>query len=83
MHNRYCAYLVGTPDEYLKLGHPERYEQQKPDAITAETVEYIKNQPLIKAILAGHVHTDFESYITETIPQYITGMITIRQINVE
>ncbi len=82
VHKYQSAYLTGTPDELLKLGTPDRMAQQKPDEITLETIEYIKTQPLIKAILTGHLHRDFESNITDILPQYITGITTIRQINI-
>ncbi len=55
---------------------------QRADAITLETVEYIKAQPNIKAILSGHAHRDFEPPLTENIPQYVTGITTIRQVNI-
>lgn len=77
---RECAYLVDTPEE-LMASYPEyRYRQQKADAITHKTVEYIKNEPMIKAVFAGHMHFDFEGMVTERLPQYVTGLDTIREV---
>ncbi|MBQ0009871.1 MAG: metallophosphoesterase [Ruminococcus sp.] len=77
---RECAYLVDTPEE-LMASYPEyRYRQQKADAITHETVEFIKNEPTIKAIFAGHMHFDFEGMVTDRLPQYVTGLDTIREV---
>ncbi len=79
--NNVAGYLVDAPDELLKLYPPDRYIQQKADKITEETVEYIKTCPSIKAVLSGHMHFDFESMLTEALPQYVTGMTTARVIN--
>ncbi len=54
---------------------------ERADEVTLETIEYIKAQPQIKAILSGHAHRDFEVQLTEALPQYITGITTIRQVN--
>ncbi len=82
LHQHKSAYLTGTPDELLKMGEPSRMIQQKADKPTLKMIEYIKTQSQIKAILTGHLHKDFESNITDTLPQYITGITTIRQINI-
>ncbi len=79
--NRVAGYLVDAPEECLRQYPQDRYIQQKADDITKETVEYIKNQTAVKAILAGHMHYDFECMVKESLPQYITGMTTIRRIN--
>ncbi len=77
-----AAYLVGTPDELISLYEPSRAEQQKPDKATMEFIKYVKEQPLIKCILTGHIHSDFEDRLTETLPQFLTGKSTVRKINV-
>ena len=79
-----AAYMVATPEE-LMTGYSEyRYRQQKADDITLETVEYIKNQPLIKAIFCGHLH-DFvsETQLTENITQYVSNFDNVRLVEVE
>lgn len=78
----FCANIVGTPDEFFGRNNEKRQPVLKPDAATYEMYEYIKEQPLIKAVLAGHLHYDFESMITDKLPQYVTGIDTIRQINI-
>ncbi|MBQ8508907.1 MAG: metallophosphoesterase [Clostridia bacterium] len=75
-----CAYLVATPEELMTNYDEYRFRQQKADAITLETVDYIKNEPLIKALLIGHLHFDYEGSVTETLTQYVTGIGTIRKI---
>ena len=79
-----AAYMVATPEE-LMAGYSEyRYRQQKADEITLETVEYIKNQPLIKAIFCGHLH-DFvsETKLTDNITQYVSNFENVRLVEVE
>ncbi len=74
-----CAYLTAVPKELMK-DYPEyRFRQQLADETTLKTVDYIKKQSLIKAILCGHLHDDFESTVNAK-PQFITGIGTIREI---
>ena len=79
-----AAYMVATPEELMKNYSPDRYRQQKADAITQETVDYIKAQPLIKAIFCGHLH-DFvsETHLTENITQYLSNFDRVRVVEVE
>ena len=68
-----CAYLAGVPDELIADYEPYRYRQQKTDATTAEFLEYVAAEPLIKCILAGHLHVDYDSTFAGRIPQLISG----------
>ncbi len=77
-----CSYLVGVPEEKLRLYPPMRYNQQKPDTVTLETVEYIKSQPLIKAIFAGHLHEQHHTMLTPALPQYIPGIDAMYLVDV-
>lgn len=78
-----AAYMVATPEELMRGYSEYRYRQQKADEITLETVEYIKNQPLIKAIFCGHIH-DFvsETKLTENITQYVSNFDNVRLVEV-
>lgn len=77
-----CAYLTAAPKELMK-DYPEyRYRQQLADKVTIETVEYIKEQKLIKAILCGHLHDDISSRFGDK-PQFITGIGSIREITIK
>ena len=75
-----CGYLVGVPEALMRCYAPDRYEQQLPDAVTLEVMEYIANEPLIKAILAGHLHYNYEGTLAGRIPQIITGCEDIRLV---
>ena len=80
--NPTCSYLVGVPEELTRRYPPDRMEQQTPDAVTLETVDYIRSCPQIRAVFAGHLHCDAETMLTETLPQYVTSMSTARVIQV-
>ena len=67
------TYLVGCDEEHLLPYGEFRAIQQRPDLPTLEMIEYIKNEPAIKAILTGHLHFNFVSDIREGLPQYVTG----------
>ena len=68
-----CTYLVGCDEEHLARYSEFRAVQQRPDAATLRFVEYVKGEPAIKAVLTGHLHFSFESMLTPTLPQFVTG----------
>ena len=68
-----CTYLVGCDEAHLLPYSEFRAVQQRPDAPTRRMIDYIKSEPLIKAILTGHLHFDFVSDIREGLPQFVTG----------
>ncbi len=78
-----CAYLVDVPEELMQDYPPDRFAQQKADDITKETVAYIKNEPLIKAIVAGHIHLNYRGYLTDRIPQITTSCTDIRILEID
>ena len=45
-----------------------------------EQFEFLAKEPLIKYILTGHQHFDFESVYAERVPQTVTGIETARVI---
>ena len=74
------AYLCGVPDELLANYTPNHRDYQAADSITKETVDYIAAEPLIKAILTGHMHYDYESVFADRIPQICTNCTTLRVV---
>ena len=75
-----CSYLVAVPEELMSGYSADRFEQQRADATTLETVEYIKNETQIKAIIAGHLHKDYEGVFADRIPQIVTSCTKLRMI---
>lgn len=51
----------------------DRRVQQKPDDDTLRFIDYVNHEPTIRAILAGHLHFDFEDALPSDIPQIVTG----------
>jgi len=80
MKSKPCAYLLGVPESLMQGYPPDRFEQQKADEITCKALEYIKNQPQIKAIIAGHLHFNYEGMFDEHIPQIVTSRSDVRII---
>ncbi|MBQ6066241.1 MAG: metallophosphoesterase [Clostridia bacterium] len=68
-----CTYLVGCDEEHLLPYSEFRAVQQRPDEPTLRFIDYVKNEPAVRAILTGHLHFSFESLLTPTLPQFVTG----------
>ena len=78
-----CAYLTGVPAEMIGHYDDHRRRQQTPDEVTLRTVEYIRSCPLIRGILAGHVHYSHVARLREDAPQIITAVTDIRIMEVD
>lgn len=78
-----AGYLVATPEEKMSWYSDHRYRQQKADAVTQETYDYIISEPLIKALIVGHIHRNYENVLPSGIPQIMTGCTDIREITVK
>ena len=75
-----CGYLLGVPDELVDGYGSERARQQRADAITGEAIELIKSTPCVRAIIAGHLHRDYENMLTDSVLQLTTDCETVRII---
>lgn len=67
-----CAYMCGTPDGLLG-SDPMRVEQQRANAVTKAFVERLRKEPLVKAILCGHVHCPESDRFSPTAITYVAG----------
>ncbi len=65
-------YLVGAPEECLATYPPDRRAQQTPDEATLRVYDYIMQEPLIKALVVGHMHRNFEEIMPNGVPQITT-----------
>ncbi len=74
------AYLMSVPEEKMRHYSPDRYEQQKEDATTAEAYRFISETRLFKAILCGHLHYDYETVLFGFLPQYVVGVGSAREL---
>ena len=66
------SYLVGCDEDHLPYDEWRAIEI-RPRGVTAEAVDFIRSQPLIKAVLAGHVHFSFVSDLAPGMPQFVTA----------
>lgn len=66
-------YVMAAPSDILARYTPDRIWQQTPDATTLEAVAYIKEEPLIKAVITGHKHVNYVENLREGLPQLVTA----------
>lgn len=67
------AYLMGCDEEHLMTFQEYLAVSQRPNEATEQFVEYVNREKRIKAVLAGHVHFNFESALPGGTMQYVTG----------
>ena len=71
--NHTLGYVTGAPEELIKNYPKYRFEQQRANDVTLEFIDYLKKQPLLKAILCGHLHFPYQERFSETAIQYVAG----------
>jgi len=81
-NERFGDYLMAMPDEILNKLSPVRVSEIKPTATTVEARDYMLSQPLIKAVVAGHMHCDYETPVDSELKQYLIDKNTLREITV-
>ena len=79
---RRYASLVCVPESAMQIYPQKRYEQQKEDAATRRMYDFILTEPLIKLVLCGHIHKNFETALPNGTPQFITGTDTARIVQI-
>ena len=76
-----CAYECGVPDGLVDSWRKEREwpenerwrdrrVQQRSDKATNKFIEYLRAQPLLKAVLTGHTHAFWEERFSSTAVQF-------------
>lgn len=78
----HVAYLMNVPREKMAHYSEYRVRQQLADEVTRQAYEYIIGTPQIKAIITGHIHGDFEDWLTPSLPQYMTDCATLRELRI-
>ena len=66
------SHILGAPEELLAKYPDDRRAQQEADTETNIAIEYIKSEPLIKALITGHTHINHEEPIAPGKMQYTT-----------
>lgn len=49
------------------------YKRQQDDPVTSAFISYLKTEPLLKAILAGHLHITIQDQFSPTATEYVVG----------
>ena len=49
------------------------YKRQQDDPVTSAFIAYLKTEPLLKAILAGHLHITIQEQFSPTATEYVVG----------
>ena len=52
------------------------------DAATMETLEWIRREPLFRAVLAGHIHCNCECRLSAELPQYVISKNDLRLVHI-
>ena len=82
LHNK-CAFLMNVPDELVDLYPEELHYHHRATEVTKAAYKYILEEPLIKAVFAGHIHFAIDSRTNETTLQYVVGGGYARIVEVE
>ncbi|MBP5619699.1 MAG: hypothetical protein J6X23_04560, partial [Bacteroidaceae bacterium] len=64
-NNRFTNAVVPNPNG--------DYKTQKTDSVTRDFIAYLKKEPLLKAILAGHEHITFQDEFSPTAREYMVA----------
>ncbi len=66
-----CAYLTGTPEAMMTTYDDYRFRQQRPDEDTLAFIDYVYGQPLVRAVIAGHLHHSWIGPLPNGVTQYV------------
>lgn len=77
-----AVYLMATPEEKMDWYSGHRFRQQRADAVTKDAYDYIMAEPLIKALITGHLHVNYEERLASGAQQIVTSCTDIREIAV-
>lgn len=72
--------LMCVPIEQMEGYEEERIRELLADDVTSRAFELIVNAPNVRAILTGHMHINYDDQVTPMLPQYLTGLQTVREI---
>ena len=67
------ASLVGVPEDKLAEYRPDQVSYARPRPSTTAFLDWLRRQPLLKAILSGHTHYYWQERFSESAVQYVVG----------
>ena len=71
-----CKYWKGVNKKYRNAAIPDPggdYKRQQTDPVTRDFIAYLKEEKMLKAILAGHLHITVQERFSPTAVQYVVG----------
>lgn len=67
-----CWWKKGTDEANPELSLPD-FERQRSDQTTQDFIRYLKEEPLLKCMLSGHLHRTVEDRFSQTAVQYVAA----------
>jgi UDP-2,3-diacylglucosamine pyrophosphatase LpxH len=67
-----CAYLTDPPEDVAATYPEDRRKQQTPDEATRRVSEFLRTEPLVKALITGHTHLNYVGLVDGHLPQITT-----------
>ncbi len=74
-HGNPCVCMLAPPEKYCARYGEKHAAIQRADRETLDAVEFIANEPQIKAVIAGHLHEDFDGFADCGKRQIVTKMV--------
>jgi len=72
----HVKYWAGDGRKFRSVQAPNPagdYRRQLDDPVTRDFIAYLKREPLLKCILAGHLHITVDEQFSDTARQYVVG----------
>ncbi len=82
LYTRTHGALLAMPPAALDNASDFVLFEQQADAVTAAAAEHIRRSPYVAHTVCGHLHFDYESPDGVAVPQFVTGLGTLREITV-
>ena len=71
-----CRFWRSSGKRFASAAAPEAggdFKRQLEDKVTSDFIAYLKREPLLKGILAGHLHITVQERFSPTAMQYVVG----------
>jgi len=72
---RRLVHTVGNPEDVLAWFPEDKQREMRPDETTRAFVDLATHHPLVKAILAGHTHENYECVYPDGPVQFISTLV--------
>ena len=73
MTRKNYAPIMGTDEEHIETFPELRQIQHRPTPTTLRFIDYINSEPMIRVLLTGHLHFDYQNTLPGGAEQFITA----------